>query len=72
MVTFSGWIVLAAIGFKGTFVGCFMSLKSKGDLFDANDDDDVLHTRVTLTLDFNNAFRQNVRHSNTFNMICYY
>lgn len=70
MVTFSGLVELVAIGFNGTFVGCFMSLKSKGDLFD--DGDDVLHTRVTVTVDFNNAFRKNVRHSNTFNMICYY
>lgn len=71
MVTFSGLVVLVAIGFKGTFVGCFMSLKSKGDLFGAADDD-VLHTRVTLTVDFNNVFRKNVRPNNTFNMICYY
>lgn len=67
MVTFSGLIVLGAIGFKGTFVGCFMSLKSKVGLFDA--DDDVLHARVTLTGFFNNILRKNVRHSNTFNMI---
>lgn len=56
MVTFSGLIVLVAIGFNGTFVGYFISLKSKDDLFD-DDDDIVLHARVTLTEDINNAFR---------------
>lgn len=69
MVTFSGLIELVAIGFRGTFVGCFMTLKFNDDLFDA--DDDVLHARVTLTVDFTNGFRTNMRHSNTFNMIFY-
>lgn len=69
MVTFSGLVVLVAIGFKGTFVGCFMSLKSKDDLLSA--DDDVLHARVMLTVDLIDAFRKNVRHNNTFNMILY-
>lgn len=70
MVTFSGLVVLVAIGFRGTFVGYFMSLKSNDDLFDA--DDFVLHARITLTVDFNNVFRTNMRHSNTFNMIFHY